>query len=490
MMIASKVPIIVIESHDEVRVLSLIAEIGMRQGAGVMEWSVVRGLERGAVERGPIPESPRFAEPEEALREVARTAGPVLFAFCDLHPHLKDDAALVRLIKEIGLDHGRSGNTLILISHRIEIPEEFSRLAARFKMKLPDRETLFGIVREQAEEWARRNRGTRVRTDRTTLDALVDNLAGVTEADARVLIRKAIESDGAITESDIPEINRLKFGLLDSGSVLHFEYDVPDLSDVAGLQGLKDWLGERRAVLRGLPAPGTEGLDRPKGVMLLGVQGGGKSLAARAIAGEMGLPLLRLDFGNLYNKFVGETERNLREALAQAERMAPCVLWMDEIEKGTDTSGSDNATARRLLGTLLTWMSEHGARVFIVATANDISRLPPELMRKGRLDEIFFVDLPGEDARRDILALHLKRRDCPPEDIALDTLAALTEGFTGAELEQAVVAARYRAAARSGALDTSTLRSAIESTVPLSVTMVEKVAALRAWARERCVPAD
>ena len=488
MLIASRVPIIVIESHDEVRVLSLIAEIAMRQGAGVMEWSIVRGLERGAVERGPIPDSPRFAEPEEALREVARTAGPVLFAFCDLHPHLKGDATLVRLIKEIGLDHDRAGNTLILISHRIEIPEEFSRLAARFKMKLPDRDTLLGIVREQAEAWARRNRGARVRTDRTTLDALVDNLAGVTEADARVLIRKAIENDGAITESDIPEINRLKFSLLDSGSVLHFEYDVPDLSDVAGLRGLKHWLSERRAVLRGLPA--TEGLDRPKGVMLLGVQGGGKSLAARAIAGEMSLPLLRLDFGNLYNKFVGETERNLREALTQAERMAPCVLWMDEVEKGTDTSGSDSATARRLLGTLLTWMSEHKARVFIVATANDISRLPPELMRKGRLDEIFFVDLPDEATRRDILALHLERRDCAPEDIALDTLAALTEGFTGAELEQAVVAGRYRAAARSSALDTNTLRSAIEGTVPLSVTMSEKVAALRTWARERCVPAD
>ena len=180
----------------------------------------------------------------------------------------------------------------------------------------------------------------------------------------------------------------------------------------------------------------------------------------------------------------------MREALTQAERMAPCVLWMDEVEKGTDTSGSDSATARRLLGTLLTWMSEHKARVFIVATANDISRLPPELMRKGRLDEIFFVDLPDDATRRDILALHLERRDCAPESIALDALAALTEGFTGAELEQAVVAGRYRAAARSSALDTNTLRSSIEGTVPLSVTMAEKVAALRAWARERCVPAD
>ena len=314
----------------------------------------------------------------------------------------------------------------------------------------------------------------RVRTDRTTLDALVDNLAGVTEADARVLIRKAIESDGAITESDIPEINRLKFGLLDSGSVLHFEYDVPDLSDVAGLQGLKDWLGERRAVLRGLPAPGTDGLDRPKGVMLLGVQGGGKSLAARAIAGEMGLPLLRLDFGNLYNKFVGETERNLREALAQAERMAPCVLWMDEIEKGTDTSGSDNATARRLLGTLLTWMSEHGARVFIVATANDISRLPPEPAAQGPPGR----DLLRRPARRGRASRHSGPAPEAPRLPAGRNRPRHARGAHGGLHGGGARTGRgRRALSRSGtqcALDTSTLRSAIESTVPLSVTMAEK----------------
>ena len=492
MMIASKVPIIVVESHDEARVLSLVAEIGMRKGMGVMEWTAVRGMERGAVQRGPVPAEPQATDPEEALLEVARTNGPVLFAFCDLHPWLKEPR-IVRLLKEIALDHERSQNTLVLVSHRLEIPEELSRLSARFRMSLPDRDTLLGIVREQAEEWAKRNRGGRVRTDRATLDALIDNLSGVTEADARVLIRNAIQNDGAITDSDIPEINRLKFSLLDSGSVLHFEYDVPDLSAVAGLDNLKGWLGTRRGALRGMA--GADDLDRPKGLLLLGVQGGGKSLAARAIAGETGLPLLRLDFANLYNKYIGETERNLREALAQAERMAPCVLWMDEIEKGTDTSGADNGPARRLLGTLLTWMSEHTARVFVVATANDISRLPPELMRKGRIDEIFFVDLPGAAARRDILELHLRKRGCEVDAIELDLLATLSDGFTGAELEQAVVSARYRVRAEAGSgaagrVDTHALRHAIESTVPLSVTMAEEVAALRAWARERCVPAD
>lgn len=493
LMIQSEVPIVVIESHDERRVLGLLSEIALRQGLTLMEWTAIRGVERGALERGPPPLTAQHGEPEAALAEVARTPGPALWAFCDLHPWLKDEPRLVRLLREITLDYDRLHNTIVLISHRFELPPELSRLSARFRMQLPDRAALMAIVREQAEEWARRNRGARVRTDRQTLDRLCANLQGVTEADARKLIRHVIFRDGAITESALPAVNRLKFELLDAGSVLHFEYDVPDLSDLAGLDNLKAWLERRRAMLTGAgagsgKAPGPE-LDRPRGLLLLGVQGGGKSLAARCTAGEMGLPLLRLDFGNLYNKFVGETERNLRESLLQAEQMSPCVLWMDEIEKGVDTSGSENATARRLLGTLLTWLAENTKPVFVVATANDIRALPPELLRKGRLDEIFFVDLPMAQARRDILALHLRKRGCALDGIDLEALAAQTDGFTGAELEQAVVSARYRLAVEGGDMTTETLRLAIDETVPLSVTMAEEMAALRAWARERTVPA-
>lgn len=489
LMIQSEVPIVVIESHDERRVLELLAGIALRQGQTLMEWTAIRGVERGALERGAPPLTAQHRDPEAALAEVARTPGPALWAFCDLHPWLKDEPRLVRLLREIALDYGRLHNTIVLISHRFDLPPELARLSARFRMQLPDRAALMAIVREQAEDWARRNRGARVRTDRETLDRLCANLQGVTEADARKLIRHVIFRDGAISESDLPAVNRLKFELLDSGSVLHFEYDVPDLSDLAGLGNLKAWLERRRAMLTGASADAGTGMDRPRGLLLLGVQGGGKSLAARCTAGEMGLPLLRLDFANLYNKYVGETERNLRESLLQAEQMAPCVLWMDEIEKGVDTSGAENATARRLLGTLLTWLAENTRPVFVVATANDIRSLPPELMRKGRLDEIFFVDLPGTQARRDILALHLRKRGCSLEGLDLDELAAHADGFTGAELEQAVVSARYRLAVAGGEMSTATLRLAIDETVPLSVTMAEEMMALRAWARDRTVPA-
>jgi SpoVK/Ycf46/Vps4 family AAA+-type ATPase len=225
-------------------------------------------------------------------------------------------------------------------------------------------------------------------------------------------------------------------------------------------------------------------------VLLLGVQGAGKSLTARAVAGAWGLPLLRLDMGALYNKYIGETERNLRESLRSAELMAPCVLWLDEIEKGVGGSDADEGVSRRLLGSLLTWMAEQRDGVFVVATANDVSALPPELLRKGRFDELFFVDLPDEATRAEIFRIHLRRRGIDPEGIDAGTLAGMSEGFSGAEIEQVVVSARYRAAADRAPLASAHLLTEIRATVPLAVTMAERIEALRAWADGRTVPAN
>ncbi len=486
LMIRSRTPLIVVETHDEQRVLELVAGIAMRQGLSCYEWTAVRGLERGGLARGAVAETPKTLEPEAVLTEILRDGSHAIYVLCDFHPYLKNEPKTVRLIREIALDYERRHCTLVFISHRMDLPPELSRLGARFELALPDSETLMAIVREQAELWSRAHPGQRVRTDRDTLERLISNLRGVNEADARRLIRHAIFTDGAITESDLPAINRLKFELIGADGILALEYDTPSLDAVAGLGRVKRWLDKRRRALAG---EGND-QDRPKGILLLGVQGGGKSLAARCIAGELGLPLLRLDFGALYNKFIGETERNLRESLRQAESMAPCVLWMDEIEKGLDVRGSDNSTSKRVLGTLLTWLAENRTQVFVTATANDIQALPPELLRKGRLDEIFFVDLPGPAARRQILAIHLRKRDCDPASFDLDLLVEHCEGFTGAEIEQAVVSARYAAASRNDGVDTEALRRALDGTVPLSVTMAEPMARLRAWAKERTVPAD
>ena len=251
---------------------------------------------------------------------------------------------------------------------------------------------------------------------------------------------------------------------------------------------MKDWLAKRQQAF--LTA---ERKLRPRGMLLFGVQGGGKSLAAKAVAGSWGLPLLRLDFATLYNKFFGETERNLREALTLAETMAPCVLWIDEIEKGLGTDSNDAGISQRILGTLLTWLNEHDSRVFVVATANNIKALPPELMRKGRLDELFFVDLPDAHNRREILSIHMHKRGLEPERFDLDLLADASDGFSGAELEQAVVSGWHAASIagdEAGRISTETLLQEIQRTRPLSVVMAEPMAALRAWAKERAVSAD
>jgi SpoVK/Ycf46/Vps4 family AAA+-type ATPase len=329
-----------------------------------------------------------------------------------------------------------------------------------------------------------------VEVDKDALALIVRNLRGLSLGEARRLARHLIFRDGVICANDLPELAKLKFELLNKSGNLHFEYDTAQFADVAGLTRLKAWVTQRRAAYSSEKLP--PGLDPPKGMLLLGVQGCGKSLAAKAVAGGFGVPLVRLDFGTLYNKYHGETEKNLREALASAEQIAPCVLWIDELEKGLAASGSseDGGVSRRVLGYFLTWMAERKSRVFLVATANAVKDLPPELLRKGRFDEIFFVDLPNHGVRAEIFRLHLAKREVDWEAFSLDTLAAAAEGFSGAEIEQAVVSGLYAAHAMGTPLDEAALLREIRGTRPLSVLMSEQVNALREWASTRTVPAD
>jgi SpoVK/Ycf46/Vps4 family AAA+-type ATPase len=394
----------------------------------------------------------------------------------------------VRVLKEIALGHEQSGVTVVFVSHRFEVPPEVDKLAARFEIKLPDARALRDIVTDEARRHAKANPGVRVRAEPEAIEGLVRNLRGLAAQDARRLARQAIVDDHALTESDLPEVMAAKYRLLNRDGVLSFEYETAHFSDVGGMSRLKTWLAQRQAVFLAEEPP--PGLDIPRGVLLLGVQGGGKSLAAKAVAGVWGVPLLRLDFGAVYNKFIGETERNLRDALELAEVMSPCVLWIDEVEKGVVADSGDGGVSQRVLGTLLTWMAEREQRVFIAMTANNIDALPPELVRKGRLDEIFFVDLPGPEAREAIFGIHLRKRALDPDGFDLGRLAALTEGYSGAEIEQAVVSALYRAHAGQSEPRQADVVGEVLNTRPLSVVMAEKIAWLRAWAGERTVPAD
>jgi SpoVK/Ycf46/Vps4 family AAA+-type ATPase len=479
----TRIPIVVIESSDEKRVLALLLQFALQRGLPFSEWSITRGLRRSELVGNGAP-NVKHADPDEALRQIHQMPGPALYALCDLHPYLTGQPKTVRLLKDIALDYDSLQNTVVLVSHQLTIPQELARLTASFKLRLPGDDELLAIVRKCAQEWARLHKGHKVKTDSRTLDKLIANLRGVTHSDAQILIRHAIFADGAISDHDIPQLNKLKFELLDAEGVLHYEYDTESFAQVAGLHNLKSWLRLRRNELL---QPG--GKDRPRGILLLGVQGSGKSLAAKAVAGLFGVPLLRLDFGALYNKYFGETERNLRNSLRQAELMAPCVLWMDEIEKGVATGDSDNATSKRVLATLLTWMAENDKPVFLVATSNDITELPPELVRKGRLDEIFFVDLPDLDTRCEILRIHLAKRELDPTQFDLPQLAELSDGFTGAEIEQAIVSARYLAASRHDGLSSGDIAAAINRTYPMSVLRADAVESLRNWAHGRTVPA-
>ncbi len=481
LILTSHTPVIVIESLEEIRVTQLLTRLGLRLNYPMFQWSVTEGLRRLEADF----EAQKFTmEPQQALKHIKASSQPGYYLLLDFHPFL-DDPIHVRLIKEIAQQHDTLPKTLIFLSHDLPIPPEIRHLTARFNLRLPDRASIKMLIKEEARRWQSRNR-RKVRADTQAVDRLASNLTGVTATDARRLIRSAIENDGAISQDDLPGLMKNKYELINQDGVIAFEYDTAEFADVAGLSKLKTWLEQREKAFSGA----RNHLDQPKGIMLLGIQGAGKSLAAKAVAGSFNVPLLRLDFGTLYNKYIGETEKNLRNALDIATSMAPCVLWMDEIEKGVSLSQSDEGVSQRLLGTLLTWMAEKRERVFIVATANDIERLPPELIRKGRLDEIFFVDLPTSEVRREIFNIHLRRRNKAPSGFDIDLLAASSEGFTGAEIEQAIVSALYAAQAQEEHLETQHLLEEIERTSPLSVVMAEKIEALRSWATERTVPAD
>lgn len=481
LLLDSHVALLAVESVEEQRVVDLFRRLVAPMDRTLYTWTVTGGLCRDGRAAANI----AHAAPTEVLREIRNSRSPGVYLLLDFHPYL-DEPLHRRLLKDIAHAQDLAHHTVVLVSHKIDVPAEVRHLTARFALSLPGPAAIDQIVREEARIWSQRNNGEKVRAERDTLAMLVKNLAGLTEADVRRLARAAIWDDGAITESDLPAVMSAKHRLLDQGGAVSFEFDTAKFGDVGGLRKLKSWLDRRRDSFFAQ----EPGLDPPRGVLLVGVQGGGKSLAAKAVAGAWGLPLLRLDFGTLYNKFFGQTEQNLREALATAELMAPCVLWIDEVEKAIAEGDNDAGTSRRLLGHLLTWMAERKADVFLVATANDIERLPAELIRKGRLDEIFFVDLPAAEVRRDIFRIHLQKRELDAAAFDLDLLAESSEGFSGAEIEQAVVSARYLARERGETLSSTHVLEELAQTRPLSVVMAEKVGYLRAWAMERTVPAD
>jgi len=486
----SHFPIITIETHEEHRALDLLKKAAASLKRELLQWTITEGLQALTVtnqlELAEKPTDEVQHELAKALRNIKERPGPGIYALLDIHDHI-DDPVVIRLLKEIAQQQLIEDRILVFISHEIAMPEELSRFCAKFEMALPDKVKIKQLLMDEAKLWSMKS-GSNVKADAKAMELLITNLVGLTVTDTKRFLRTAIHNDGAITHDDLPAIQKAKYELIGQNGLLSFEYDTAKFSEVGGMRKLKDWLDKRHGHFI-KPDP-DDVLDSPKGILLVGVQGGGKSLTAKAVAGVWGVPLLRLDFGVLYNKFFGETERNIRKALKLAEVMSPCVLWIDEIEKGIATGDNDNGTSKRLLGTLLTWMAENKQHVFIVATANDIQSLPPELIRKGRLDEIFFVDLPTTETRTEIFRIHLEKRKQNSRDFDLELLAQRSEGFAGAEIEQVIVGGCYSALADNAALNMHHLLTELANTKPLSVVMDNKIAALRQWAVTRTVPAD
>jgi SpoVK/Ycf46/Vps4 family AAA+-type ATPase len=365
------------------------------------------------------------------------------------------------------------------------------RRAAVVRLAPPDDEDYHHLLGRILRDIRQRTE-VEVEMEPEDLRRLYANLRGLTLMEAEKVLTKAIIEDGHLRPEDIGKVLDAKRQVVEREGLLEYYPAEEAMANIADLATLKGWLSKRRTIITEPDRAHEFGLEFPKGILLVGIPGSGKSLCAKAVAHEWGLPLLKLDPAGLYNKYVGETEKNFRRAMSTAERMSPVILWIDEIEKAFAEGGGteDGGVSTRVLGTFLSWMQERRGDVFIVATANAVEKLPPELLRKGRFDETFFVDLPDAATRAEIFRIHLDRRNHDAGQFDLLALADATDGFSGAEIEQVIISALYSAFADERDVDDDTILAEVRATRPLSVVAAERVARLREWARGRTVPAN
>ncbi len=471
-LMASRHPLIVAESVEEERVRGFVVQAAARLEVPVFEWTVTQGL-RPADDRGSW--HGITADPAKMLAHVAGLTLRAVFLMHDLHPHLASPT-VARLLRDLLPTLARTGSTIVLSGSDIELPAAIRADAIRLRIALPDRGEL-SVMLDGLVEATGREPAADVRA--RTLDALT----GLTLNQARQAVASVL-LDGTVDADDVATLMERKVRTIADGGLLEYFPAEDNHARLAGMANLKAWL--ERAAVAASPEARALNISPPRGILLAGVPGCGKSLAAKYIALRWRRPLLKLDAGMLYDKYIGESEKNLRGALNLAESLEPIVLWIDEIEKGLAVGGDDAGAAvgRRMLGTLLTWMQERRADVFVVATSNDLSILPPELQRKGRFDEVFFVDLPTPQERAAIFAAQLAIRRQPRERFDLAALVAASEGFSGAEIEQSVVAGLLRALQVGGTPTTDAIVQEVSATVPLSRSRPDAIAAVRARARD------
>lgn len=475
-------PLLVVDTVEEERLHVLLEHAAERTGLPLFSWTQVGGLCRELPEPGRTPET---GPPQKALAFIERSNLEAIFHMRGLGPYLHEPAVIAQL-KSIHRKYFGHRGALVVSGTELDLPPAVDPLFTPMNLHAPSPEAYHAFVRAVLRDLASRVH-VQVQLSSVDVSQLLAALHGLTFFEVQKIITQAVVEDGVLGREDIAGVLRAKRQIIERSGVLEYFPHEHVMGDVAGLTHLKDWLRKRSAAFEDPRRAREYGLSPPKGLLLIGVQGCGKSLCAKAVAAEWKLPLIRLDPSNLYNRYVGESEKNLKRAIKLAEQMAPVVLWIDEIEKALSQEDAEGGPAQRIFGTFLAWLQDKKESVFVIATANDISKLPPELMRKGRFDEIFFVDLPDEEARKRIFEIHLRKRKRDPRKFELPTLVARTSGFSGAEIEQVVVSGLYTAFSREEDLTTKALVEEIALTKPLSVTMAERIDALRDWAKDRAV---
>ncbi|HZC25045.1 MAG TPA: AAA family ATPase [Candidatus Binatia bacterium] len=546
-LINSSTPIIVMETSEEVRAVNMVRTACSALNIATFEWSIADGLQRSGsgapVESQTSPVQPRNLqtnvwnqarapqartalspggaesdrltrammsamgtdasaaaaggsiynthEPAQALANMESMTVEAVFLLKDFHRHM-DDPVVVRRLRDVGQKFSANRRTVIITAPEITVPAELTTLVEYFDLPLPDRDRLHDIIRDTFTRLSK-TYTLKLQLDAAGVDAMSANLRGLTEEEAERAISQALVTRYALCPETVTDVLEAKKQLLRHSGMLEFIEASDNMSAIGGLDNLKHWLQQRAGAWE--DSAREFGLEPPHGVIILGVQGCGKSLCARAVAGEWKLPLVKFDTSAVYDKYIGETEKRIRKVFQVAEGLAPCVLWIDELEKvfagsGPDSASADAGVSSRLLAAFLSWMQDRKAPVFVAATCNNVTVLPPELIRKGRFDELFFVDLPNQIERRQIFSIQLAKRKRNPADFDLDKVSQGAEGYSGAEIDAAIQGALYAAYSEKKPLTTQSLLDALAQTVPLSTTRAEEIASLREWATTRAVPAS
>jgi SpoVK/Ycf46/Vps4 family AAA+-type ATPase len=487
-LIRARYSLVYLVTWEEDRARRLLIDLAASLKKSLFEWSITDGLRNMDGQSQSNPDRRRTREPLAVLNEILQSDASAIYVLKDFHAYL-EAPEIIRQVRDLAIALRRTKKTIVILSPILKLPDELEKSVTILDLPLPSYADLSALL-DHTIGSAGSSRRFEVRLSPEERDRLIKAAQGLTMTEAENAFAHAIVLDKVLDASDIHAIAAEKRQVIRKSGVLEF-YDVSSgLSGVGGMDILKDWLNKR---VRAFTDDARRyGLPQPKGILLMGIQGCGKSLVAKTIAASWSLPLIRMDMSRIFEGYIGSSEQNMRKAVQVAESVAPVVLWIDEIEKafsGVGGSGSgDSGTTARVVGTFLTWIQEKTAPVFVVATANDVQELPPELLRKGRLDEIFFVDLPRPKERGDIFTIHLRRVGRDPAKFDLESLAMASEGFSGAEIEQAIISAMHDSFFANREVESKDILQAIKETVPLATTMRERIQDLREWSCDRARP--